>query len=75
MNLMNGETKLETKEHAQGYTRMCDDAEMGSHTGGHLIDKVGPALLPIHSTRSKGQRGKSERGKETGKSFRARCYI
>lgn len=72
---MNEVTKLETKEHAQIYTHMCDDAEMGSHIGGHLIDKVGPVLLPIHSTRSKGQRGKSERRKETGKSFRVSCYI
>lgn len=72
---MNEVTKLETKEHAQGYTHMCDDAEMESHIGGHLIDKVGPVLLPIHSTRSKGRRGISERRKETGKSFRVRCDI
>lgn len=49
---------------------MCDDVEMGSHTGGLLIDKVGPVLFPIHSTRSKGQREKPERRKEASKSLR-----
>ena len=63
------------KEHAQRHMHKYDDAEMGSHTGGLLIDKAGPVLFPIHSTRSKGQREKSERKKEAGKSFRVRWEL